>query len=431
MRPGAPHRTTDRTRPARPRPVLGTAPTASRRGLRLLMDAGPWLAVPPEGYGGLENVVATLTTELRRRGHHVVLGTVGESTLPTDGRVSAFASGQFPALAAPYADAAGIGATHALAVADEVRRQAAAGTPFDLVHTHLQVLGPAVLAALGPAAPPVLHTLHWDLHRNAEFYAAFDGRDRVFFAGVSDSQVARGPAALRRQTLGTVPLAVPIPAGPPLPRDERAGHVLVLGRLCALKGADTAVRACLAAGLPLVLAGPVGPFRDQASLDAALADPDHPGRDHPDVRWFAEHVAPSVDGDRVRWVGTVSGAAKDDLLRRARALLTPVRWPEPGGTAVCEALAAGTPVVATAMGCLPSLVDDGVTGFVAADEAAFTAALARLDELDPAACAAAARRRFAPAVMADGYERLYAELLRRTSVAPPRRPGRAVPAHRG
>ena len=42
-------------------------------GMKVLMDAGPWLPVPPVGYGGLENVVATLTTELRRRGHRVVL----------------------------------------------------------------------------------------------------------------------------------------------------------------------------------------------------------------------------------------------------------------------------------------------------------------------------------------------------------------------
>ena len=108
-------------------------------------------------------------------------------------------------------------------------------------------------------------------------------------------------------------------------------------------------------------------------------------------------------------------------------MLCPIRWAEPGGTAVCEALAAGTPVVAMALGCLPSLVDHGVTGFLAEDEAGFTAALARLDELDPEACAAAARRRFAPAVMADGYERLYAAVLRRTA-SDERRLAPAVPA---
>ena len=61
--------------------------------MKILMDAGPWLPVPPRGYGGLENVVATLTTELRRRGHEVVLATVGESEQPADGRVCAVPAG--------------------------------------------------------------------------------------------------------------------------------------------------------------------------------------------------------------------------------------------------------------------------------------------------------------------------------------------------
>ncbi|MEU2347939.1 glycosyltransferase [Modestobacter sp. NPDC049651] len=388
--------------------------------MKVLMDAGPWLAVPPRGYGGLENVVATLTTELRRRGHRVVLATVGESEQDADGRVWAFLRGQFSRLAAPYPAVVGTAHAHAQVAVEEIGRHAAAGEPFDLVHTHLEVVGPAVLGALGATAPPVLHTLHWDLRRNADFYASFDGRGRVFFAGVSDSQLARGPAALRRQTLGSVPLAVPIPEGGPAAPQERTDAVLVLSRLCELKGIDIAVRACRAAGVPLVLAGPVGGLPDRAALDAALADPTSPVRNYPDVRWFLDRVAPLLDGDRVRWIGSVAGAQKADLLRRSRAVLFPIRWEEPGGTAVCEALAAGTPVVAMARGCLPSLVEPKVTGYLAEDEADFAAALGRLDELDPEACRATAVSRFSPEVMARGYERLYAELLARTAAGPHR-----------
>jgi hypothetical protein len=77
-------------------------------------------------------------------------------------------------------------------------------------------------------------------------------------------------------------------------------------------------------------------------------------------------------------------------------------------------------------------VDDGRTGFLATEEAGFTAALGRLDGIDPEACAAEARRRFAPAVMADGYERLYAATLARagtrsrTRLPYPRRGQRAL-----
>jgi glycosyltransferase involved in cell wall biosynthesis len=382
--------------------------------MKILMDAGPWLAVPPQGYGGLENVVATLTTELRRRGHTVVLATVGDSEQSADGHVSAFPTGQFQRLAAPYPDVTGLAHAHEQVVLEEIRRHAGAGAPFHLVHTHLEVVGPAMLAAMGTAAPPVLHTLHWDLRRNADFYASFDGRGRVFFAGVSATQIARGPAMLQRQTLGAVPLSVPVPAGTPASRAERTDAVLLLSRLCEAKGTDIAVRACRDAGVPLVLAGPVGGQPDRAALDAALADPGSPALTHPDVRWFLRHVAPSLD-EGARWIGSVSGPEKDRLLRRSRAVLFPIRWDEPGGTAVCESLAAGTPVVAMARGCLPSLVDHGVTGFLARDETEFSAALRRVDELDPRACAATARRRFSPGVMADGYERLYADVLERTS----------------
>jgi glycosyltransferase involved in cell wall biosynthesis len=377
------------------------------------MDAGPWLPVPPRGYGGLENVVATLTTALRARGHTVVLATVGESDLPADGSVHAYATGQFARLARPYPEVVGIALAHEQVVAETLERHAAAGDPFDVVHTHVEVVGPAVLGALGNRAPPVLHTLHWDLRRNADFYDSFDGRGRVFFAGVSASQVARGPERLRRQTLGAVPLAVPVSPGPPLPADRRAEHVVAVGRICRLKGTDVAVRAARAAGLPIVLAGPVAGCSDRECLDREMTDPSSPLHANADVRYFLEEVAPLLDGERARWIGSVSGPAKEDLVGSARAAIFPVQWEEPGGTAVCEALMAGTPVVALARGCLPTLVDDGVTGLLAEDEAGLVEALRRIGDIDPATCRADAVRRFAPDVMAGAYERLYGEVVDR------------------
>ena len=124
---------------------------------------------------------------------------------------------------------------------------------WDVVHDHLEVVGPSVLGAMGTAAPPTLQTLHWDLRKHPEFYSAFDGRGRVRFAAVSASQLERAPANLRRQTLGVVPLAAP----PGLPVDAPRGeHALVLARITADKGQDTAARVCRRAGIPLVLAGP-------------------------------------------------------------------------------------------------------------------------------------------------------------------------------
>jgi len=385
--------------------------------LNILMNAGPWLAVPPGGYGGIENVVATLVPELRARGHRVVLASVGDSSLPVDGLVAAFETGQFRLLAAPYNASCGIAPAHLQAVVHAVRAAEDLGRPFDLIHDHMEVVGAAMLGTVD--GPPVLQTLHWDLHKHPDFYGRFDGRGRVFFAGVSQSQIDRAPANLAGQTIGYVPLAAAQTDQRPARPAEREDHLLVLGRITPLKGCEVAIRLSRERGHRLVLAGPVGGLPDVAALGAALADPDSPVRDYPDVRYFLDEIAPHLDGDQIRWIGSVSGLAKDDLIRRSRAVLFPLQWEEPGGTAMVEALSLGTPVVGLARGVFPSLVEHGVTGWIAESEAELAGFLERLDELDPVACQRIARQRFSPGAMAVAYEALYLEVLARSRWSTP------------
>ena len=58
--------------------------------VRVLVNAGPWLPVPPPDYGGIENVVATLVPELRAHGVDVTVATVGSSSIAADRVVTAF-----------------------------------------------------------------------------------------------------------------------------------------------------------------------------------------------------------------------------------------------------------------------------------------------------------------------------------------------------
>jgi len=80
--------------------------------LSVLLNAGPWLPVPPPGYGGIENILATLIPELRRRGVHVVLATVGASTLPADERVVVYDQPQFQHPQRPYNQVMGVAHGH-------------------------------------------------------------------------------------------------------------------------------------------------------------------------------------------------------------------------------------------------------------------------------------------------------------------------------
>jgi glycosyltransferase involved in cell wall biosynthesis len=376
--------------------------------LTVLINAGPWLPVPPPGYGGIENVLACLIPELRRRGVRVVLCTVGGSTVEAEGRYQSFPEGQFGRLAAPYGQVMGITHAHMATVLRALRERPG----VDLVHDHLEVVGPSVLAARGGHGPPVLQTLHWDLGKHPEFYRAFDGGGRVFFNGVSHAQLRTAPPQLRAQSLGAVHLGVDLAAH--RPRADRGEDFVVVGRFTPFKGQDVAARVCKELGLPLVMAGPVAGVRSPERLFDALRDPASPLHGYGDVRWYLDAVRPFEDGERIRWVGTVGGAAKAALVGRARAMLMPISWEEPGATAAVEALACGTPVIAMRRGALAEIVEHGVTGFLADDEAELAGYLPRAGEIDPAACRRAAERRFSAAAMADAYLRLYHQVLART-----------------
>ncbi|MET7337544.1 glycosyltransferase [Nonomuraea sp. NPDC005650] len=365
--------------------------------MKVLVNAGPWLAVPPPGYGGIENVVATLVPALRERGVEVVLASVGSSTLEVDELISVYDDGQFAELQKPYNQVMGIAHAHQSRVAAELRARG----DIDLVHDHLEVVGPAVLSAFG--GPPVLHTLHWDLRKHSAFYGAFP--PSIAVNGVSESQLARAPDALRAASLGAVYLASPL-----ADRDvrvDRGEYLVVMGRICGLKGQHVAARICQKLGLPLVLAGPVSGRNTPAELDVVVQDPYHPLNSHPDVRYHLDQVSRYLDGELVRWVGAVGGEARDQLYAAARAALFPIQWDEPGGTAVVEALALGVPPVGLRRGCLPEIIDHGRTGFLADSEEELAEWVLRVDEIDPEECRRDARSRFSPSVMAERYLELY------------------------
>ncbi len=107
------------------------------------------------------------------------------------------------------------------------------------------------------------------------------------------------------------------------------------------------------------------------------------------------------------WVGPVAGQKKAELLTQAQALLFPVRWPEPFGLVIAEALISGTPVIGNPRGSLVELIPSQVGSLPDSDEE-WLETLSRLPgAYDSEACRSWAMDQFHYRTMAQKYEEVY------------------------
>jgi glycosyltransferase involved in cell wall biosynthesis len=348
--------------------------------MRVAQVAPPFETVPPAAYGGTERVVATLTEALVRRGHDVTLFAAGDS------HTSARLIPTVPQ-ALWHADPALHDLNPFWAVTmDTVWEHVA---EFDVVHSHLDYWAYALARHAGV---PVVSTLHGrlDLPELQPLYRHFHD---VPLVSISDAQRRPVPWA---NWVATIHHGIELDEYTFNPKPGR--YLAFLGRISPEKGVDTAIRVARAAGMPIRIAARK-PLRH---------------RGDPNVRKDWEHyqrdVLPLLEPGHATFIGEVAGVEKDRFLRNAAALLFPIRWPEPFGLVMIEALACGTPVLALNDGSVPEVVEDGVTGFIRAAEDELVEAVGRLGELDRARCRAEAERRFSPDAMAAAYEQVYARL---------------------
>ena len=106
----------------------------------------------------------------------------------------------------------------------------------------------------------------------------------------------------------------------------------------------------------------------------------------------------------------MTGVERDRLLGGARALLYPIEAPEPFGLVQVEAMMCGTPVVATGLGAVPEIVEDGVTGCIAENAGDFPAQISRALTLDRTRIRTLAEQRFSAGHMAREYAALYSRI---------------------
>ncbi|WP_456824784.1 glycosyltransferase family 4 protein [Cellulomonas sp. P5_E12] len=337
--------------------------------MRIGIIAPPWVPVPPPAYGGTESVIDRLARGLLDAGHEVVLAAAANSECPVP---------QVPGTATAPLDRPLTG--DAVSELRHVISGYAAMRDLDLIHDHT-LAGP--LLKHDHRVPPVVTTNHGPF--NAALSPLYEAMRGVAIIAISHHQAS---------TANGIPVAAVIHHGIDVDQvpmgSGDGGYVSFVGRMCREKGPREAALIAREAGMPLKLA-------------AKLREP----REH---EYFEAQVKPLLSRD-IEYVGELGEADKLALIGESMALLDPMQWPEPFGLVMIEALACGTPVVATPAGAAPEIVDEGVTGYLRRTQPDLVTALHDAPSIDRAACRSAARERFSTTRMVDDHVRLYSRVI--------------------
>lgn len=343
----------------------------SQREMKVLLVAPPWLPVPPTGYGGTELVVDGLARGLKELGHDVTLFATGDSTCPVTVR-----SLHRVALGTGRSRTAAM-LSHVLAAYD-----VAEALHPDVIHDHT-ILGAYVGAGTEQA---VLTTNHnaFDDDANA-IYRRIVNRVPVLALSAAHAKHAEGFSPFAAIHHGIDLSQYPMGQG-------GGGYAAFLGRIAPSKGVHIAIAAAREAGIGLKIAAKITETAEE--------------------EYFRRIIEPQL-GEGIEFLGEVGGDAKQRLLSNAACLLNPIQWDEPFGMVMIEAMACGTPVVSTARGAAPEILDVGVTGILVDDERDLAGAIGRALQLNRTAIRARAEQRFSIQRMAAEHARVYEEVLSR------------------
>lgn len=308
--------------------------------------------VPPEFYGGTERVVDWLIKELTSQGHKIYFFGPHGSSVPCARKVFYLDSPKENININP------------VDISDRIPEET------DIVHIHC--------ASNLDYGYPVLKTVHgYPFHVKGQPFGKSEQFD-AHYSFVSNAHRNMCGRPENPYVYNGIDLKEYIYS------EDKDEYFLFMGKLdWNAKGLAFALKIAIEMKLKLILAGD---FMDPSNYERQIK---------------------GVLNDDIRYVGPVGGKVKAELLSKARGLLSPIRWPEPFGLVVIEALASGTPVVTTYEGAMPEIMVQGVTGFMCNTVGELKQGVKLLDRIDPKKCRERVEDHFTARRMSQDYIALY------------------------
>lgn len=162
----------------------------------------------------------------------------------------------------------------------------------------------------------------------------------------------------------------------PIPKN----YALMVSTVGIHKNQKDAIIACQKANMPLIIAGKI---RDQD--------------------YFNKEIKPFVDGINVIYHGELDFEEKLKLYQEAKAFLFPIKWQEPFGLVVIEALCCGTPVIAYPNGGPKEIIVNNINGYLVNNSDEMADKIGRIDQIKRDECRRDIEKRFSEDVIGDQY----------------------------
>jgi glycosyltransferase involved in cell wall biosynthesis len=319
---------------------------------------------PPRQYGAWETVASNVTEGLVARGWDVTLFATGDSI--TRARLHSVVE-------RPYEEDRSVDPKVAeyLHIAEAFEHAA----EFDLIHSHYDFMA---LSYTRLVKTPVLTTIHG--FSSPVIMPVYEKYRDGYFVSISDSDRAPG-----LNYVATVYNGIDLSLYPLRPGSGE--HLIFLGRIHPDKGVHLAIEVARLSGLPLLIAGIIQ-----------------------DGAYFREQIAPHLD-EKIRYIGPVDVAGKNELFARALALLHLNTIPERFGLVLAEANAAGVPVIAMDLGSCREVIEHGQTGFLVNDVQGAVEGLREVSAINGRLCRARVEQHFSVQSMVRSYEQVYKTIL--------------------
>lgn len=334
-------------------------------------------------YGGIERIITSLVLGAADAGHKVVLYAPAGTDLKHENLEIRFTTDE------DISEKPGL-----VGKAEETlfQRMVVEQTEFDLIHAHIE----PYIARNGDSnyfaeiAKPVVITLHNQTYipEHINYYRSHQEVHNLNFVFISQDQ-AKPLDFLPNQTVIYNGISLD---GLTLNTNPNPDQLVFLGRVSREKGIREAIEIAELLGKKLYIAAVV----DQTQQD-----------------FYEKEIEPHLDGERITFLGEVSSEKKNDLLRTSEALLFPIQWHEPFGLVMVEAMATGTPVVASDIGSVAEIIEDGKTGFIVPAKTVVEDSVRKLKEIggiDRKYCRQTVEDKFSDGIMVANYLKYYSSL---------------------